>query len=266
VAQVIVNLLGNAIKFTPRFGQIIVLLDAAHGCVRLRVIDTGIGIDPSFLPHVFAHFSQSDSSITRTYGGLGLGLALVRHLVELQGGTVEAQSKGRGHGATLSVSFPVARASDKSVPEPSATARPDRHDRTTPYFALRNVRVLFVDDDFRTREAVLEVLQLTGASIGLAASAADGIMALDTFKPQVIVCDIAMPGEDGYAFIRKVRARELGSSAKIPALALTALASADDKRRALEAGFQLHLAKPIDIDDLRDAVLKLAQSIVPPRA
>ena len=262
VQQVVSNLVTNAIKFTPRGGQISVVVEADGKFGRLRVTDTGIGIEPAFLPEVFARFSQSDSSITRTYGGLGLGLAVVRHLVELQGGTVQAESAGTGQGASFAVTFPLAR--QKHVSEQLATSARstqalDRPGKRQHYDGLAGLRVLFVDDDLRTREAVLEVLQLTGARVELAGSAAEGMAAVDRFKPQVILCDIAMPGEDGYTFMRKLRARETASDTPIPALALTALASEDDRRRALGAGFQLHLAKPIDIDRLREAVLELSK-------
>jgi CheY-like chemotaxis protein len=181
---------------------------------------------------------------------------------------VQAQSPGAGRGATFSALFPVARVTDKVAVTASTplAAAPEASRRARHFDALADLRVLFIDDDFRTREAVLEVLQRAGARVALAASVADGMLALDTFKPQVIVCDIAMPGEDGYAFIRKLRAREGGRDASIPVLALTALASVEDKRRALAAGFQAHLAKPIDIDRLRDAVLELAKLAAQPRA
>ncbi len=262
VQQVVSNLLTNAIKFTPHGGQVSIAVDAAEGFARLRVTDTGIGIQPEFLPRVFARFSQSDTSITRTHGGLGLGLALVRHLVEMHGGSVLAQSDGAGRGATFSVTFPLARVSARPGAALGSVAplghALDRPGHTRPYAALANLRVLFVDDDLRTREAVLEVLELAGARVQLAASAAEGRAAIESFKPDVILSDIAMPGEDGYTFMRKLRAREAGRT-PIPALALTALAAEDDRRRTLAAGFQLHLAKPIDIDRLRDGVLELSK-------
>ena len=256
-----------------------VVVDEDAGLARLLVRDTGIGIAAGFLPSVFSRFSQSDTSITRKYGGLGLGLALVRHLVELHGGTVHAESAGAGLGATFSVTFPLAKSRHRAwscnpLTRPAigllATSAAgdgplNRPGRTRPYEGLVNLRVLFVHDDLRTREAILEVLQLTGARVALASSAAEGIAAIDSFKPQVILCDIAMPVEDGYTFIRKVRARESGTREPIPALAFTALATEDDRRRALAAGFQLHLAKPIDIDRLRDAVLKLSTLAGTPR-
>jgi CheY-like chemotaxis protein len=160
---------------------------------------------------------------------------------------------GKQHGATTTLTggqtTPITR---RSL---------DRPGKMKQYEALKNIRVLYIDDDFRTREAVLEVLELTGAHVALAASTADGMMALDTFKPHVILCDLAMPGEDGYTFMRKLRMYEMGRAPQIPVLAFTALASAADKRDALAAGFQLHLAKPIDIDRLRDSVLQLVQLI-----
>ena len=260
--QIIANLLSNAVKFTPRLGQVTLTVDAADGVACVRIADTGIGMSADFLPRAFTHFAQRDRSISRAYGGLGLGLALVRHLVEMQGGSVHAHSPGVDRGATFTVTFPFARATDTPAADranPAASRSLDRTGRMKPYEALVDVRILFIDDDFRTREAVFEVLEMTGARVALAASVADGMMALDTFDPHVVVCDIAMPGEDGYAFIRKLRAREQGHDAALPVLALTALASVDDKRRALAAGFQLHLTKPIDIARLRDSVLELVR-------
>jgi CheY-like chemotaxis protein len=261
VQQVVTNLLTNAIKFTPRGGQLTIAVDAAGSFGRVRVTDTGIGIDADFLPHVFTRFSQRDRSITRKYGGLGLGLALVRHLVEVQGGTATVESPGPGHGSSFAVTFPLVSSHEEGDPV-SVPPRPphvlDRPGRMQRYSGLVGLRVLFVDDDRRTREAVLEVLELSGAVVETAESAAEGAAAVTRFDPQVILCDIAMPGEDGYTFMRKLRARE-ASGPSTPALALTALASKEDRDRAIAAGFQLHLAKPIDIDRLRDAVLELSR-------
>ena len=263
VQQIIGNLLHNAIKFTPHGGQLDIRVDATQHVARVRVTDTGIGIEASFLPQLFTRFAQRDSSITRRHGGLGLGLALVRQLMELHGGTVQAQSAGLGQGAAFTVAFPLAPASESGAVE----LQPSAADHTLPlaapgqataYAGLSGLRVLFIDDDRSTREAVLDVLQLSGVCVELAASAAEGATALARFAPQVIVCDIAMPGEDGYSFIRKLRARETAAGGAIPALALTALASKEDKRMALAAGFQRHMAKPIDIDHLRTAVLELS--------
>ncbi len=267
VQQVVANLISNAIKFTPRSGQLTVVVDTLEGVARLRVIDTGIGIDAEFLPHVFSRFSQRDTSITRNYGGLGLGLALVRHLVELHGGSVLAESAGVEHGATFSIRLPLENAgagTAAGLASASGGAHAlDRPGQMKRYDALADLNVLFVDDDLSTREAVLEVLRLAGARVELAGSAADALAAIDTFRPRVILCDIAMPGEDGYAFIRKLRARPPERGGLTPALAFTALASEDDRSRALNAGFQLHLAKPIDIDRLREAVRQLSTLTVP---
>ena len=263
--QIISNLLNNAIKFTPHGGQLNISVDATATVARLRVTDTGVGIDASFLPQLFTRFAQRDSSITRVHGGLGLGLALVRQLVELHGGTVQAQSAGLGQGASFTAALPLLRASDSAA----VALQPAVADRTSAFVGpantrthagLSGLRVLFIDDDQSTREAVLDVLELAGARVQLAASAAEGATALVGFQAQVIVCDIAMPGEDGYSFIRKLRARETVAGGAIPALALTALASNEDKRRALEAGFQRHMAKPIDIDHLRSALLELSHA------
>jgi two-component system CheB/CheR fusion protein len=267
--QIVSNLLTNAIKFTPSGGKVAVVVDTQDGVARLRVTDTGIGIAPSFLPHVFARFSQSDTSITRKYGGLGLGLALVRHLTERHGGSVTAESAGIDQGASFLVTFPLAsiKADDRLAAASQQSQVLDRPGKNRHYDGLKALRVLFVDDDVGTREAVREVLRYAGACVEIAASAADGLTAIDVFRPDVILCDIAMPGEDGYTFIRKLRARELSRgrpSTSIPALALTALATEEDRKRAFAAGFQLHLAKPIDIDRLRDSVLALSKLVTPP--
>ena len=265
VQQIISNLVGNAIKFTPRAGRLTISVEASERFARLSVADSGIGIEPAFLPHVFERFSQSDSSITRRYGGLGLGLALVQELTELHGGTVRAESEGPGAGAVFSVSFPLARTSDTA--EPGVGMREqrshalDRAGKMNSYDALSGLRVLFVDDDLRTREVVLEVLQYTGARVELAASVSDGMRAVAAFKPQVILCDIAMPGEDGFSFMRQLQAWQVSQGvAPIPTLAFSAQSSEQDRNRAFAAGFQLHLAKPVDIDRLRDAVLELSKT------
>jgi two-component system CheB/CheR fusion protein len=256
--QIVSNLLTNAIKFTPKGGQITVVVQTEGGVVHLRVTDTGIGIEPSFLPHVFARFSQRDSTITRRHGGLGLGLALVRHLVEAQGGSVRAESAGVGQGATFTVSFPLPVDPERGASAPEVGGVLGRPGRAHHYEALEGLRILVVDDDLRTREAVLEVLHLAGAQVALAASAAEGRSSITSFRPQIILCDIAMPEEDGYSFIRQLRAAPIEQGAAIPALALTAMATEEDRRRALAAGFQMHLAKPIDIDRLREAVRTLS--------
>ena len=256
--QAVSNLLTNAIKFSSERGHITVTLEKVNGCAHIKVSDTGAGIDPGFLPHVFDRFSQADTSNTRLYGGLGLGLAIVRHLVEQHGGIIQADSAGVGKGATFSVTLPlmnvphvaagggaiVFQASGKVVP-------PGRH-------PLKDLRILVVDDDLATRDAVSEVLRQMGADVKVAESAEEALTAVATFQPQLLLCDIAMPGEDGYAFIRRLRALGVDGGGSMPAMALTALATDDDRQRSLAAGYQMHLTKPVDIDRLSAAVVELA--------
>ena len=257
--QIVSNLLTNAIKFNSERGRISVTLEKANGCARIVVSDTGAGIDPVFLPHVFERFSQGDTSNTRLYGGLGLGLAIVRHLVEQHGGTIRADSPGIGQGATFSVMLPIMNV-QHAGPNDQETAvvsggrqqgAGDRHD-------VKDLRVMVVDDDGATQEAIAEVLKEMGAEVKVAGSAAEALTAVAEFHPQVLLCDIAMPGEDGYAFIRKLRDLGADHGGRTPALALTALATEDDRQRSLAAGFQLHLTKPVDIQRLSDAVVELA--------
>ena len=253
--QVVWNLIANAIKFTPKGGRVAVRLEREAGCARITVSDTGKGISADFLPHVFDRFRQADSSSTREHGGLGLGLAIVRHLVELHGGTVRAESPGDGLGATFTVSLP---AGDSGVqPEAGAVERPgDDVDRVS---SLEGVRVLVVDDDPDTREALRTVLEHCHADVVTAASSAEAIAAMDRSSPDVLLCDIGMPDEDGYALLRKVRARGPERGGQTPAVALTAYALDDDRRGALLAGFQAHLAKPADPADLTAVVAALAR-------
>jgi chemotaxis methyl-accepting protein methylase/signal transduction histidine kinase/chemotaxis response regulator CheB len=255
--QVVSNLLLNAIKFTPDRGRVTVKLDAEGDHARLTVTDTGMGIDAVFLPHIFSRFTQEDSSSTRSYGGLGLGLAIVHHLVEVHGGTVQARSGGAGQGSTFTVTFPLMVAPPDSVPSEALLVTAPRS--VDDGRRLRGLRIVVVDDDRGTREAVAEILRQTGAVVRMADSADQGMIAVEEFKPQVLVSDVAMPGQDGYAFIRRVRALSAARGGKIPALALTALAGEDDRRRALSEGFQMHLAKPADIEHLTKSVVELSR-------
>ena len=261
--QVVTNLLANAVKFTPNGGQIKVVLAMAEGQARLTVSDTGIGIEAAFLSHVFNRFAQQDSSNTRAHGGLGLGLAIVRHLVELHGGMVRAESAGTGKGASFSITLPVMagyRNEDvRGTPFPLKGASSSEDDGALrANHRLRERRILVVDDDPGTRAALAELFHRSGAAVRMAESAKQAILVVQEFKPDVLLCDVAMPGEDGYALIRKVRALGSVQGGDVPALALTALAGDEDRRRALDAGFQVHLAKPIGIDRLLGAVATLA--------
>jgi CheY-like chemotaxis protein/two-component sensor histidine kinase len=237
--QVVWNLAANAVKFTPEGGRVEVRLEAAPGRVRLSVQDDGVGIEPEFLPQVFDRFRQGATGSARSHGGLGLGLTIVRHLVEAHGGTVEANSPGTGKGATFVVLLPAARdGRDTTVND----ARPAA--ATTP--ALDGLKVLVVDDDSAVCEVLRLVLSGQGARPTVAASVDEALAAFARERPDVVVSDIGMPHADGYALIRSVRARGPEAGGDVPALALTAYASPEDAARARAAGFSTHLAKPVD--------------------
>jgi PAS domain S-box-containing protein len=247
--QVVWNLLTNAIKFTPKGGQVQVLLQRVNSHLELSVSDTGIGIPASFLPHVFDRFSQKDSSTTRAFGGLGLGLAICKQLVELHGGSIRAASQGEGMGATFFVELPVSivQLHDQSSPRIHPTAEAERGEiMTLP--RLEGVHVFIVDDEPDARDLLRTVLEDRGARVTSFDSAEDALAALKTTKPTVLVCDVGMPYMDGYQLIRTLRAEESRSD-RIPALALTAFARAEDRKRSLVAGYQAHLAKPFDVGE-----------------
>jgi signal transduction histidine kinase/ActR/RegA family two-component response regulator len=251
--QVIWNLLSNAIKFTPRGGEVRVQLKLTKTQAEISVSDTGAGISPEFLPYVFDRFRQADGSSTRLHGGLGLGLAIVRHLVELHGGTVQAHSAGLGQGATFTLTFPLIASYQPDVlPLVSHTLPTDLK------ISLDGVHVLLVDDDPSTRDLLFTLLVSKGATVSAVASAAAGLAAL-TSLPDIIISDIEMPEEDGYAFIRKVRSAEQGRAAQVPAIALTAYARVEDRVRAISAGYQMHVPKPVEPTELLLVIASLAQ-------
>jgi two-component system CheB/CheR fusion protein len=256
--QVVWNLLANALKFTAAPGRITVTLEEYGGQARLRVSDTGIGIAPEFMSHVFDEFTQADSSSTRSKGGLGLGLAIARSAVELHGGTIHAESAGLGKGATFTVLLPLA-AAEAAGPSARSPAEPRLVHGAPAHAGVRGLRVLLVEDDPDTREVVAEILGQEGAEVRATASAQEGVDAFEAFRPDIIVSDLAMPGEDGYSFIAKVRALGRAAGGEVPAIALSALATDDEQRRAVAAGFQMHLGKPVDIDRLIGAVGELSQ-------
>jgi signal transduction histidine kinase/ActR/RegA family two-component response regulator len=247
--QIAWNLLSNAVKFTPAGGQVEVRLERRGASVRLEISDTGQGISPEFLPHVFERFRQADGSTTRTHGGLGLGLSIVRHLVELHGGTVQAESVGEGRGSCFTVTLPAADTvpapPQDGVPAPGRAAQP-----------LEGLRLLVVDDDDDTLEAMAVFLRWAGAEVTTAASAGEAFAALAALtaagraRPDLLIADIGMPGEDGYTLIRRVRALSPAEGGSIPAVALTAYARPEDREKALAAGFQEHVAKPVEPGDL----------------
>jgi PAS domain S-box-containing protein len=248
--QIIWNLLANAIKFTPKHGKVRLQLARVDSHVEISVADTGQGIDSGFLPHVFDRFRQADAGITRKQGGLGLGLAIVRHLVELHGGTVQAESEGMGKGSTFVVLLPVMAirresAKAKVMPRTSVEAR-----GLEGISMLGGVRVLVVDDEPDTREMLSVVLGECEAEVRSAGSAAEALAALESWVPDVLVSDIGMPCEDGYELIAKVRSLPADRGGRIPAVALTAYARFEDRMRALGAGFQMHVAKPVEPAEL----------------
>ena len=245
--QVVWNLLTNAIKFTPRGGQVQVLVQRVNSHVELSVSDTGAGIPASFLPQVFDRFSQSDSSTTRTHGGLGLGLAICKQLVDLHAGTIRASSPGEGLGATFVVDLPISLMQAEEEREHPAV-EVDSTD-ATPLPKLEGVHAFIVDDEPDARELLKRVLEHQGAIVTVFVSADEALAALKATRPGIIVSDVGMPGMDGYQMIRSLRAAEARDS-RIPALALTAFARAEDRKRALVAGFQAHLAKPFDVGEL----------------
>ncbi len=252
--QVIWNLLSNAIKFTPPGGSVSLTTSRSNGNVVITVSDTGTGIDPGFLPHVFDRFRQQDPATTRSHSGLGLGLSIVRHLVELHGGTVTAASEGTGRGATFTVSVPFASVRPDAVPPVSDDGR-DLGLANLP--SIAGLRVLVVDNEPDARELIAAILASRGAQVTTAGSVAEALEAVARNRPDVLLSDIAMPGEDGYELIRKLRMLD-GNGPPVPAAALTAFATASDRGRALLAGYQAHIPKPVEPSELAAVVAALA--------
>ncbi|MFL6229117.1 MAG: ATP-binding protein [Pyrinomonadaceae bacterium] len=259
VQQIVWNLVSNAIKFTPKNGSVEVRLARVGQYVEVSAKDDGMGISPQFLPHVFERFRQADSSKTRTHGGLGLGLAIVRHLVELHGGTVTAESAGEGRGALFTVRLPratVIASSGAAAHELSPAAGASLIAAGAP--DLSALRVLVVDDEPDTLDFLRTALSQYGAEVFTAASSAEALSALPRWKPDVLVSDLGMPREDGFALIGKVRALTSDQCGDIPAAALTAYVRDEDRARALDAGYQAHVPKPVDPSALARVVAKLA--------
>ncbi|MEG4970107.1 PAS domain-containing protein [Microcoleus sp. B6-A1] len=244
--QVVWNLLSNAVKFTPPSGKIEVVLDRVDTLAQITVTDTGKGIEPDFLPYVFDYFRQADSTSTRKFGGLGLGLAIVRHLVELHGGTVKSDSAGEGKGATLTVRIPLMPV--QSQTSPAGTASPAQS------FNLSGIKVLAVDDDADALDLVVFLLEDCGASVTAVANAADALAVLTQSVPDLLLSDIGMPDTNGYMLMRQVRALAPDKGGLVPAIALTAYAGEIDYQQALAAGFQRHISKPLDPDKLVQAI------------
>jgi signal transduction histidine kinase/ActR/RegA family two-component response regulator len=255
--QIIWNLLSNAVKFTPKGGMVQVLLERVNSHVEVSVVDTGMGIPPEFLPHVFDRFRQADSTTTRRYGGLGLGLAIVKQLAEMHGGAVRAKSPGEGKGATFTLMLPIAvvhpEQSENGRPRPRDAEPSDDYCQDS---ALKGLRVLVVDDEPDARQLIRLVLTKCEAEVAVASSVSEARELIESFQPHVILSDVGMPGEDGYDLIRDVRAHH--SAKDLPAAALTAFARVEDRKRALRAGFQTHVSKPVDPEELTAVIASLA--------
>jgi PAS domain S-box-containing protein len=249
--QIVWNLLSNAIKFTPRGGRVQVRLERVNSHVEVAVSDTGSGIPAEFLPHVFDRFRQADQKTTRQHGGMGLGLAIVRHLVELHGGTVRAESAGEGRGATFTVTLPVAPVynTEGEAGRVHPAAR-----NTLPTFdlfdRLDGLKILVVDDEPDTRDLLKAGLGQCGAEVTAAASAAEAFEAIEKSAPDLLISDIGMPGEDGYELMRRVRSLPPEAGGRVPAIALTAYARVEDRMHALRAGYQMHVPKPVELAEL----------------
>jgi CheY-like chemotaxis protein len=252
--QVLWNLLTNAVKFTPNGGQVTVELRQIAQIAQIRVFDTGKGINPDFLPHVFEYFRQEDGSTTRKFGGLGLGLAIVRQIVELHGGTVRVKSEGENQGATFIVQLPTQPQETQMVPEPiQAQAALETR--------LNTIKILLVDDDRDSREFQTFLLEQCGATVFTAASGLEALQTLDLMPemilPDVIVSDIGMAEIDGYTLMQQIRSRDPAQGGMIPAIALTAYAAEIDQKRAMQAGFQRHLTKPLEPEQLVSTIVSL---------
>ena len=256
--QVVWNLLSNAIKFTPKGGRVQIRLERINSHIEITVSDTGIGIGPNFLPYVFERFRQSDSTSTRTYGGLGLGLAIVRQLVELHGGTVHAASPGEGQGATFTVILPLMILHKDVMTPVRVHPQVEGEVPLNPNSSLDGLQVLVVDDEADACELLTTVLEECGARVIAVASVPEALSVLKQLKPDVLVSDIGMPDEDGYALMRTLRGLAAERGGQIPAMALTAYARSEDRIRALQAGFQMHMPKPLEPAELIAAVANLA--------
>jgi len=254
--QAIGNLLSNAVKFTPEGGHVELRLTRVNSQIEITVSDDGQGINPDFLPYVFDRFSQQDATTVRQHGGLGLGLAIVRHLVELHGGSVRVESEGEGRGATFTITLPALAA--HAAPSGEARRGSIISESHTSLPSINGVRVLLVDDLAEARELITLALVSDGAEVRSAASAAEGLSMLGEWRPDVILSDIAMPGEDGYTFIRKVRKLSEENGGRTPAATLTAYLGRNEYLKSLEAGYQAYIPKPVEWTELVTIVASLA--------
>lgn len=252
--QIVGNLLTNAIKFTPSKGKVIMTLRRTEEALEIEVRDTGVGITAEFLPRLFDKFAQADPSITRKYGGLGIGLAVVKHLVQLHGGEISAESAGTGKGSMFTVKLPLTEEKGGRTKKPKSVSQTATRDVSG---ELAGLHVLVVDDDRDCLELVARVLETRKADVTIASSVTEALTLLSTISPDVILSDIGMPGQDGYELLRQIRSQP--QTAAIPAAALTALARPEDRTRAMSAGFQTHIAKPVAVAELVAVVQSLAK-------
>jgi PAS domain S-box-containing protein len=257
--QVIWNLLSNSIKFTPAGGTVAVIVELANQQVEIRVRDTGQGIDPQFLPHVFERFRQADASTTRAHGGLGLGLAIVKYLVELHGGRISASSDGPDRGSTFTISLPALNATKSDTDEQEKTLQPSLSNGTDRNSnLLRGIKILVVDDEPDARRLIKRLLEGYQARVFTAESAAAALPIVESKRPDILLSDIGMPDVDGYEFLRRVRALGQDRGGQVPAIALTAFARSEDRTRALLAGFLLHISKPVEPRELVSTLATVA--------
>ena len=260
--QVFWNLLSNAIKFTPKGGKVQVVLERVNSHLEVSVADTGEGIATEFLPYVFDRFRQQDASTTRRHGGLGLGLAIVKQLVELHGGSIQVESAGAGHGTTFKVLLPLSVV--QPAPDPADTERrhPEGVSTSVPIpvdrLHLTGVKVLVVDDEADARTLVQRLLEDRGATVQTAGNVGEAMERLQTQRPDVLVSDIGMPGADGFELMRQVRALPTAQGGSTPAVALTAYARSEDRLKVILAGFQMHMAKPVEVAELLALVASLS--------
>ena len=257
LSQIVTNLLSNAVKFSPKGGRVHVHLERVNSVVRLTVTDHGVGIAAGFLPYVFDRFRQADQTISRRHGGLGLGLSIVKHLVELHGGTIAARSDGISQGATFTVTIPLSAV--HAAPEPAKGETPG----VDASRELDGLRVLVVDDELDARELLAEILASAGVEVRMAGDADAAMREIEAFLPHILVCDIGMPGEDGYSLMQRIRALPAERGGRVRAAAVTAYARGEDRRRALAVGFNLHLSKPVDPSELIVSVARLAERYRP---
>lgn len=249
--QIFWNLFSNAVKFTPEGGNVRVQVTSSGPRISVAVSDSGIGISPEFLPYIFDRFRQADGSTTRVHGGLGLGLSIVKHLVQLHQGTVAVKSHGENQGSTFTVTLPIANAASSQDSDDAAASSPESKGLPSDFSRiLDGLRILVVDDEADARELVSAILTRCGSEVKCCGSAAEALMAFVDWKPDLLVSDIGMPNEDGYSLIKKLRKLRLKRAKQIPAVALTAYATKEDKARTLSSGFQIHVAKPIEPESL----------------